>query len=179
MALTVNFSTSQTSGVPGSINFMDTSTGTDVAVVSRRIFILTSRNVYLVQSGTSTSYEVWSGFPGTTTKTLVVLDKDYALLITVQWVDGSGNVLYTKTASLTGYTLFNESFDYLLTQLLTGNPLLINDDDFFEQKSKLRTLIDSGDKAILNANDIFGAQQCYDLATELRTNASSTFNANS
>ena len=70
MALTVNFSTSQTHGSPGDIIFTDTSTGTEGSVTQRRIYIQAADGEYLVETGTSTQYEVWSGFPGTTTITL-------------------------------------------------------------------------------------------------------------
>ena len=70
LALTVNFSTSQTPGSPGDIIFTDTSTGSDGSVTQRRIYIQSAAGDYLVESGTSTQYEVWSGFPGTTTITL-------------------------------------------------------------------------------------------------------------
>ena len=177
MALTVNFTATQTLGEPSEINFTDTSTGTDVAVVTRRIFTRTPAGEFLVEDGTATQYEVWGDFPTTTTKTLDVLDKDYATTITVQWLDVSNNVLYDKTL-IRGFTLYNESFDYGLTQLLSGNPLLINDDDFFTNKSDLRTEIDSGNQAIERASDPFGAQQCYDRATNLRLNSQYFFNGN-
>lgn len=59
MSLTANFTTSQTYGVPNSINFLDTSTGTDSTITSRRIYMKTAANTYLVQKGTYNIYEVW------------------------------------------------------------------------------------------------------------------------
>jgi hypothetical protein len=175
MSLTVNFATSQTYGVPDSINFVDTSTGTDNTITSRRVYMKTSANTYLVQKGTTTNYEVWG--INNSTITLDVLTKDYALEITVQWLAGS-TVVYSKVYSL-GFTLYNETFDYQLTQVLSGNPLVINDNNFFPNKSDLRVNIDSGNQAIFFATDIFAAQQCYDRATNLRLNSQYYFNANS
>jgi len=51
-----DFTTSQTLGVPTSINFVDTSTGDLGSIVSRRIYMLTSSNEYLVEEGTTTDY---------------------------------------------------------------------------------------------------------------------------
>jgi hypothetical protein len=178
MPLSPNFSTSQTSGAPESINFIDTSTGSDVAVVTRRIYMQKSDGTFLVETGTSTEYEVWSGFPGTTTITLDVLEQAEGLTITVQWLDVSNAVLYDK-ALVYGFPLFLEEFDYGLTQLMAANPLLINDNNFFNNKSLLRTLLDSGNQAIEQASDTYNAQLCYDQGTELMTSSQYYFNGNS
>lgn len=175
MALVASFSTSQTEGAPSLINFLDTSTGTDAAVTQRRIYIVLPGGTYLVQTGTSTQYETWS--IAFLTKTLDVLSKDRAAQVIVQWLDVSNAVRYEVIANY-GFTLFNETFDYQLTQRLTGNPKLIDDNNFFELKSSLRTAIDSGNQCVALANDNFGAQQCYDIATDLRTSSQYYFNAN-
>ena len=107
-----------------------------------------------------------------------VLTKDYALLCTVDWLDIAGAVLYTKSYVL-GFTVYNENFDFLLSQMISANTPLINDNSFFNKKSLLRTYIDSGDKAVSRASDILTAQICYDQATSLRTNAQYFFNSNS
>lgn len=178
MALSVDFSTSQTPGSPGDINFQDDSTGTDVAVTQRRIYIQTSNGEYLVEEGVVTEYNPWTGFPGTTTITLSdILSADAGCRVVVQWLNVSNTVLYDKTKYY-GFNCYNEDFDYSLTQNVAANKLLINDKNFWGNKSKLRTLIDSGDQAIARASDINACQQCYDMATELRLNAQYYFNEN-
>ncbi len=176
MAFVPSFTVSQVLGEPSELVITDTSTGTDAAIVDRRIYLQKSDGSYLVPTGTTTDYVDWP--TGTTTKTIDCLDKDYALQITVQWLNVSDAVLYTDS-SLEGLTQYNEYFDYGLTQQLTGNPLLINDNKFFEHKSNLRTYIDSGNQAIVEASDIYGAQICYDRATEERLNSQYLFNINS
>lgn len=174
MAFIASATASQTEGVPNKINFLDTSIGSDGAIVSRRIFIRGSDGNFIVQLGTSTQYEVWS--IASLSIILTLLSKDISAAITIQWLDGSNVVLYDYSFNQ-GFTLFNETFDYQLTQRLTGNTLLINDNDFFPLKSQLRVAIDSGNQAILKG-DIFGAQQCYDIGTNLRVNSQYYFNAN-
>lgn len=177
MPFTQNFTTSQTVGLPSYINLADTSTGTPSGTIaSRRVYFITTNNTYLVEEGTTTDFEVWTY--SASTISFNVLDKDYALNVKVQWVDAYGVVLYEKII-LAGYTLYNESFDYQMTQLLTGNPLLINDNDFFNYKNELRVAIDSGDQAISLASDIYSAQQAFDKANELRVNSQYYFNTNS
>ncbi len=170
-----NFSTSQTVGLPNKINFLDTSTGSDVTIVGRVIFMQLYDGSYIVQDGTTTDYELWP--IADSTITLNVLEQDQAVNIIVNWVDINGDTVETKTI-LTGFTLYDETFDYGLTQMLAGNPLLINDNRFFYNKSKLRVYLDSGNNAITLASDITSAQLCYDEATLLRINSPYTFNLN-
>lgn len=180
MALTVNFSVSQQVGAPTDIDFEDTSTGTDAAVTQRRIYIRNSAGEFLVESGTTTEYEVWSGFPATTTITLDVLSAlvaGTATDITVQWLNVSNVVLYDKTSTY-GFTLAGETFDYGLTQNLAQNNGLATDNKFFPNKSLFRNLLDSGNQAISLNSDIYNAQLCYDQATEMMDNSQYLFNTN-
>lgn len=183
MSFSPNFSTSQTLGFPDSINFTDTSDGDATGIYSRRIYLATAASTYLVEPGTTTDYNEWGVIPvdtiDPTTITLSnVLDKDYALQVTVQWMNQFNNPEYT-VSKLIGFTFYNENFDYQLTQILAGNPLIINDNNFFPNKSKLRTCIDAGNQAVEYGIDIFNAQECYDQATNLRLQSVYYFNANS
>lgn len=181
MALTVNFSCSQQVGAPTDIDFEDTSTGVDAAVVKRRIYIRNSVGDFLVEDGNTNEYSDWNDFPATTTITLTVLSADVAgtaTTITVQWLNVSNVVLYDKTATY-GFTLDGETFDYGLTQNLAQNSSLSTDNNFLSNKSKLRTYIDSGNQAISLNSDIYAAQLCYNKATEMMDNSQYLFNTNS
>jgi len=163
--LTVSFTSAQPVGEPSVVTITDTSTGSDAAVTQRRVYLAKDDGTFLVPEGTSTEYIQWPYADSSID--IDALDKDYALLITVQWLNVSNVVLYDLSDNV-GFTSYNEDFDYQLTQMLSGNPILINDANFYQSKSDLRTDIDSGDKAILRASDIYGAQQCYDRATNAR-----------
>jgi hypothetical protein len=172
MPFTPSFSAAQTYGLPSVIKLTDTSTGTDVAVTSRRVYLQQYNGSYLVPIGTTTDYIVWS--LASSTISIDVLTKDTALQVLVQWLDIGGNVLYTSTG-LYGFTLYNEQFLYDLTQDQTGKPGIIQDQVYYDNKMKLRVEIDSGDQALSLANDITGAQYAYDRATELRVNQNNYF----
>lgn len=156
MALTPSFTANGTAN-PSEISFVDTSTGSDGAVVGRKINIYDIFNNLLFSS----PYD-WPDFPGTTTLTINPLEKDIAANIVVTWVDSGGGVLYTASqiAVFTGYA---EQFFYQLTQNQTGKPNLLNDNGYFENKSKLRTLIDGANQSIAVGNDIVSAQTSVDL----------------
>jgi len=173
MSFTPNFTTSQSSGTPNIITATDSSTGSDVAITKRRIFLLQSDGTYLVPSNVTTSYIDWA--LANSSININVLTVDTALSITVQWLDVSNNVLYTKTIAF-GFTAYNETFYYGLTQgevpIIT--PAMINS-NYYQNKMLLRVFIDSGNQAITFASDIYSSQVAYDNATYLVTNAKFNF----
>ncbi len=176
MPLTPNFSVSQSPGSPEDVTFEDTSTGSDGAITSRRIYVQQSDGDFVVEEGTTTEYELWP-LPLGTGITLDLLTQDIGARITVQWLDSGNAVLYDKTLYV-GLNGFNRDFDYQLTQNVASNQMLMNDNNFWANKNLLQTFIDSGDDAIERASDINACQQCYNRATNLRLNAQYLFNQN-
>jgi hypothetical protein len=175
MPLVPNFSTSQQAGLPSNVIVTDTSTGSDVAITGRRVFLVNYAGEYVVPSGTTTNYVVWP--LAQTSISINCLTADSALSVTVNWVNSAGVTLYTKT-SLAGFTLYNLTFYYSLTQgqAAISNPsFILQDTTYFQNKSKLKTLIDSGNNAITLGYDITSAQECYDLATYMVTNQNLLF----
>ena len=176
MAFIPEFVAIQPFGTPNLIEITDLSTGSNSNIVTRRIYIAKADGTKIVD-GTIWDYPDMS-------ITLDILTKDIACEITIEWLDGVPTptydpiVLYNKVI-MYGFTEYSEMFDYGLTQMMTANPLLINDNDFFPHKSDLRTSIDSGNQAIIYAQDLYAAQQCYDRATNLRLSSQYYFNINS
>lgn len=174
MAITPNFSASQSSGLPGTIVLTNTSTGTDVTVVARRVYLLQSDGTYLVTSGTTTDYMVWA--LADSTISLDVLTQDTALAITVVWVDINGNAVVSKEIAY-GFAAYGETFYYGLTQgqVPITNPAVALSTNYYQNKMALRVYLDSADQAISFASDIYSAQVCYDNETFLIANASFNF----
>jgi hypothetical protein len=167
--LVQNFSIEQILGQPSVVRITDTSTGSDASITSRRVYLMKSDGSYLVPDGTSTDYVEWD--INDTYIDIDCLDKDYALTIIVQWLDVTPNVDYSKT-ELTLLSLYTQEFLYELTQMQTANPILVNDNGYYEYKSKIQTELDSAEQAIELADDVTGAQLCLDRATDLRNNES-------
>jgi hypothetical protein len=170
MPLTPNFSTSQPPGTPSNVVVTDTSTGSDVAIASRRVYLVNYAGEYVVPSGTTTNYVVWP--LAQSSISINCLTQDSALSITVDWVDISGVTLYTKTI-LAGFILYNMTFYYSLTQgeAAVSNPsYILQDNGYFQNKNKLKTFVDSGNNAVTLGYDITSAQLSYNLATYMVTN---------
>ena len=175
MPFVPNFTTSQQAGSPSNVIITDASTGSDVAIVSRQVFLVNYAGEYLVASGNTANYTVWP--IAQSSISIDCLDQDTALQITVNYVDAGGVTLYTKT-SLAGFTLYNETFYYSLTQgqaAISQPSYILQDTTYFQNKSKLRVYIDSGNQAVTLGYDITTAQICYDLATNMVTNQNFLF----
>jgi hypothetical protein len=173
MALTPNFTATQLLGLSSTVVVTDTSTGSDVAITSRRVYFRTDAGAYIVPSATTTDYVAWS--IANSSINIDVLTKDMALYVRVEWLDVNGIVLYYKE-TLYGFKSFNEDFLYQLSGYLANNYKRTADAGFNEQVQLCRTYIDSGDQAISLGGDIMKGQTLYDLATNIRTKAQYLFN---
>lgn len=179
MPLSVSFTTSQTLGNESGINLVDTTTGSDPATSARRIYLQTATNQYLTANGISDTiaYTLWPIASGNSL-TLDYLTEDMALNITLAYVDSGGTTL-ADDFELSGFTLYNESFYYELTQnqALQNQPppMIIQDSNYYMNKMILRVEIDSGNNAITYGSDIVSAQDCYSRATYMRLNENDFF----
>lgn len=173
--LTPNFTASQNSGSPETCTFADTSTGSDVNISQRRIFLLQANGEYLVESGTTTDYEEWAYAQSSIS--LDVLTQDTALLVTVQWLDVSNVVLYTKTIAF-GFDAFGQNFFYSLSdgQVAITFPPIILSTDYYKNKVQFYCYLISAAQAITYASDITKAQCAYDLDQFMISNQSDFFN---
>lgn len=181
MAITVVFSVSQTVGAPQAINIVDSSSGSDVTAVNRRIYITNQAGQYLTTDYTvsdSVAYTTWPLADGNSLTIDEILSQDMALDVRLTYVNVSGTSVATDT-SLEGFTLYEETFYYTLTQAQaqqnTPPPTIIQDSNYWMNKTILRTLIDSGNNAISLGSDITTAQSCYNMGTYMVTHENTYF----
>lgn len=175
MALTPSFSVAQGSN-PQEFTLTDTSTGSDGAVVDRRIYIQLADGSYLVPTGTTTDYIPFPLSDGASI-TISVLTVDYAVSITVQWLDVSNAVLYTLSQSYC-FTGNDEEFMYGLVQYMAANPQVLQNTNFIGNCFELNMYVDYAVKAVTEGNDINGAQYLLDLAQAMINNQSMFFGNN-
>lgn len=162
MALVPSFTVAQTS-VASQLFLTDTSTGSDGAITTRKILLYNSAGNLVVPA---------IDWPiANASITIAPLTADIALNIIVNWNNSGGTPLYTKS-QLFPVRQYAEQFEYSLIQQLaaTTNLSILNDFPFFQNLSKLRTLIDSEEQAIEVGADIFSAQFCVSLYQQLLNN---------
>lgn len=167
MALEQSFTAIQVFSTPIVLRLADTSTGTDGAVVSRRVYLQKADGSYLVPEGTLTDYIEWDY--SASTIDISVLYNDVSLNLKVQWLDGSGNELY-KYEFLKNFVYYSKSYYYALSLLQALNNDYLTDRNYFEYKSAFKVNIDDADNAIDTGADIMSAQNALNRATSFVTN---------
>jgi len=172
MSFIPNFEAKQYSGTPSNITLIDTSTGSDVTITKRRVYLLQANGTFLVPQGTTTDYINWS--IADSEITLDVLTQDSALSVTVQWLT-STNVVVTSLTQSFAFTAYNDTFYYGLSQSLVGNSNLSASTDWFGWMMDLRVQLDSAKQAITFASDIYTAQAALNRATFISTNSAYFF----
>lgn len=162
MPFVQSFTVTPTSN-PAALLLTDTSTGSDGAITVRQILLYNSAGNLVVAA---------IDWPiANPSITIAPLTADIALNIVVNWNNNVGRVLYTKS-QLFAATQYAEQFFYSLTQeqAATTNLNILNDYPYFENKSKLRTLIDSAVQAISVGADIFSSQFSISIYQQMLSN---------
>jgi hypothetical protein len=162
MPLSPNFSVSQIIGRPSVTIITDESTGSDVAIVSRRIYFKKYDNTNL--TGTPASWAL-----ALTDITLDLLDKDYAINVQCDWLDVDGVVLYTKTL-LFIFQRYNIEFDFSLSYSESVGLASINSPNWLRSRIALKVAIDDANNAISQSASITDSQSACDRGTYLRLN---------
>jgi hypothetical protein len=170
--ITPSFTASQSGLAPGSVTLTDNSTGSDVSITQRRVYFQTTQGTFLVQDGTTTTYEPWSYADAS--KTFDVLNTDHALSITVQWLDVSNNILYTLT-QVFAFPQYSKNFFYYLIQQQALTPGIIRDTVYFSNMATFWMNITGAIQAVEIGADIAASQACLDRATEMMENESKFF----
>lgn len=165
MSLVPNFTAGQAIGLPSQVVLTDTSTGSDGAVTQRRVYFKKVGNSYLVPTGTTTNYVSWSY--ALASKTFDILNIDYALLITVEWLDVSNNVLYSKS-KIYEFSLYGKNFQYQLTQGTISIPNVSIEGEYYLNKGRFETEIDNAAIAVELIGNQAYSQAALDRATNYR-----------
>ena len=159
MAISPSFTVAQNPTTPSVVVVADTSTGSDVAIASRRVYFRDYLGNYLVPSGVTTDYVPWPLVD--TTISCNILDQDMALFITVEWVNVSGNVLYTDSNYFC-LTCYSKSFLYNLVQQqgLPNTPPITSDLLYNSNLAITWTNLRGAINAVEFAQDLSGSQNC-------------------
>lgn len=157
-------------------SIQDTSTGSDPNITDRRIFLNLYDGTTLTPPNNGTPYIDWPLSDGSSITLTGILPRDYAINIVVQWI--SSNPLappstYTFTL-LNDFVANTKLFAYGLSEMQSGNPLLINDNGYFQNKSKLLVLIQDSLDAVAY-NDQTTAQLCLNDAYDFIQNQKTFF----
>jgi hypothetical protein len=171
MAFIQSFTANSVFGNPSEILFTDTSSGSDVGIVARKIYLLKYDGTYLQQID-GQNFINWAY--SANTLLLDILKSDTALSIRVDWSNNAGAVLYTYTV----LTVFNMNASLLDDTLIAGQqaqPNLINNTNYYLNRIQLRVAINDAINSITQMSDITNSQQACDRGTYFVDNQSLFF----
>ncbi len=158
-----------TQGVDSSqFTLFDGSTGSDAAVVDRRITCTTMGGTTLVPTGTSTTY-IDFPFSNGASIAVAVLPIDYAMTVRLDYVNIAGTALYSLSQNYC-FTGNDDDFDYSLTQFLVGNQSLLQDTNYVMNRFTFRMLVNAASEAVVTGDDINSSQFLLDLAQNYVSN---------
>lgn len=174
MPLSVNATETQVKGEPSKIYFTDLTTGTDVTIVKRRIYLTDKDGNPVVESGTTTTYEEWNDFPATDEITLDLLTRDMALSGRIDWLNNSNVAVYTLPILLQ-FPLYAKEYYWKLIKAQRLNDGLRKSGNFYHNFIALECSIKQAEDAITVLEDINSSQAALDRAHELINNSSYFF----
>jgi len=172
MAFVPSISVSQLAATPNIVSVTDDSTGSDIAIVSRVIYVQTASGSYLVPSGTTTDFTAWALV--LTTIPLDILTQDECVNIITNWLDINGATLYTYENQ---YPLaeYNKQFLVGLVSAQGLTPGIVQDANYSGNMATFWVNITAGINQVNFAADIAGGQNLFNQATYMRQNANLFF----
>jgi hypothetical protein len=173
MALTVNFSTSQSLSSNNTVTFTDTSTGSDGTITSRRIKVQLANGNYLTASGESStlSYTTWA--IGSSTLSVSLLSKSTVAYVTVDWLAGA-TVTYTKTL-LQEWDLYDYVALFGLLSAQTSYPARTDNSGYWQDTFKVISNIFQSENAVTLMSDIYSSQAALDRNYTMISNQNKYF----
>lgn len=173
MPLTPNFETSESLSILENVTFLDTSTGSDLGLTSRRISLLLANGNYLTTAGESTTiaYEDWP--IADLSITLALLSSSTTARVTVDWLTGSA-VTYTKTL-LQEWDLYDYVFAFQQQSNQTASPRIISASNYYSNFFAFITNIWNSENAVEIGDDLYSSQEALDVNQNMINNTSLYF----
>lgn len=167
MPFSPSFTVGQNIETPAYVVFTDDSTGSDVLVISRRIYVTDSQGDPVVPSGTTTDYISWP--LATNPLTVNLLTEDTAVNVLVQWLDVSNAMLYEDDDDFCLEEFNNQNFVYLIQQQGLS-PSVVQDTTYFSNLCQYYINIIGANTMVEDALDLAGSQNCLNRATNMLNN---------
>lgn len=173
MSFSPSFQVGQSAASPANVTFTDDSTGSDVLILSRRIYVTDNNGNPVVPTGYSTTYIDWA--IGTNPLTVAaLLQVDTAVNVLVQWLGAANAVLYEDNEDFCLREFNIQQFIYLIqNQALI--PGIVQDANYFTNLCIYWINIQGANTMVVDAADLSGSQNCLNRATEMLQNESKYF----
>lgn len=151
MAFAPSFTITPT-GNPAAFTVVDTSTGSDGAIVDRQISLFTPGNVL-------TCGPIDFPLSAGSSITVAPLTTDGAFNVIVTWNNSGGPAIYTASL-IFAFVQYGLQFLQSLTQSQISNPLIVNDNSWITNKLSIFLEIKSALNSIVTGQSVGAAQSC-------------------
>jgi len=168
MSFSPAFTVGQAASDPSAITIEDTSSGSDILITGRLIYITDNNGDPVVPAGTSTDYISWAY--GTNPYTISdLLTQDLAVTIRVDWVNSGGSALYTDSDKFCLREFNIQNFIYLIQQQAL-TPGVVQDTTYFSNLAQYYINIQGASIMVVVAGDLSGSQNLLNMATQMLNN---------
>lgn len=174
MPIVPNFTAQESLSSNNLVTFTDTSTGTDLSLTNRKIYVRLANGNWLtaggVQSPTS-AYMDWSYSDASTT--IDLLTNSTTANVTVEWYAGSA-LTYTKTI-LIEWDLYDYVFLFGLLSAQTSFPAVNANQGYWPNSFYMVTNLFQSEQAVELMDDLYSSQAALDRNQWLINNQNDYF----
>lgn len=170
MPLVPNFSTSESLSILANVTFLDSSTGSDVGLTERRIYVKLPNGNWLLSGGVQSTTEAYTTWPIANSSIVVsLLTQSTSANVRIDWLTGA-TITYTKTVAQE-WDLYDYVFGFGLLQNQTASPSIIQDQNYYSNFFAFITNIWNSENAIFAASDIYSSQSSLNVNQNMINNA--------
>jgi len=174
MPLSADFSSTESLTTLSNVRFLDISTGTDLGLTERRIYVRLANGNWLLENGVQSSTEAYTTWAiADLSLTVSLLTQSTSASVRVDWMTGS-TVTYTKTHAQE-WNLYDYVFGFGLLQNQTASPSIISDVNYYSNFFQFITNIWNSQNAIFAADDIYSSQGALNVNQNFINNANMYF----
>lgn len=172
MAFSPSFTVSASAASPSTVVFTDDSSGSDVLILARRIYVTDYAGNPIVQSVNSNAYLDWP--LATNPISFDLLTQNTAVNVLVQWLGAADAVLYEDDNDFCLREYAIQFFIYLIqNQALT--PGIVQDANYFSNLALFYVNMQGAETMIVDAADLAASQNCLNRCTLMQNDQSFFF----
>ena len=161
MPITPSFRSSLSISSNNLVTFVDNSSGTDLSLTNRRIYVVLANGNWLTTGGVESSTEAYIDWSYADTSTVInLLTKSTTASVTVKWYAGSTYV--TEETILMEWDLFDYCFLFGLLSAQTSYPARTDNTGYWSNSFKMITNLFQSEQATELMEDIYSSQASLD-----------------
>lgn len=161
MAITPNFTSSESLASNNLVTFTDTSQGSDGTLTNRRIYVVLANGKWLTTGGVQSSTEAYMDWAYASASTTIdLLKQSQTANVTVKWYAGSTYI--TEKTILMEWDLYNYVFLFSLLSAQTSYPAVNANQGYWPNSFYMITNLFQSEQAVELMDDLYSSQSALD-----------------